>query len=659
MRNSEATSSRPKPARCSAVGSLEKSLKKALHVIFSEFSIPGDVPVFKGVDCLSLRKEWDEFAKNVRTGHLKKVREVMLTSTLKSVKRMFDAECHVCDKKAGAAAKEKWMVSSETHSVMPQPTWCHDPLWLMKRRVRELVCGWGRRLESSRHGDGGDSLVYTPDQQGCLETRRHQGGTLATAPDDCSLESNQVRVGVAKTKGKHRVVTMQSARVKRVLSPVHNALYDHLTSFGWCVRGDVQKEDFLAVLADRREKESLISGDYASATDNLYTEAVLSVVEVLAEETALTEEERTVLVESFTDVYWESLSGRRHSIVRGSMMGNLVSFPLLCLVNKACFDITCDIYHGSGERRVGRFNGDDCAFAGDRGFFQLWREVTGTYGLVVNEEKTGFGSRWVELNSQPFHVKRKSLVPKPVISFLRCGREESEDLLAEVLRGIRSFKRSTRAWILNVAMRHEISLREIQVSNIPRKTLDFLLQKSWFRRALQLGPAPTKTTGVERKVEMIVANPPREEIYEFVTRKSRQLQRECVDRWLGVVLCPGPGVFKRTIDRRAFYKRTEHQKTIPPAYHLHKSERRWQFVWPLELFRWLEDRAPHLILDDEACKSDWITDHPFLQSSCRLSKGRETKWYEKFKNRCFVPAPLPDSINVRYAWGVCRQSMSY
>lgn len=464
-----------------------------------------------------------------------------------------------------------------------------------------------------------------------------EGGTLGTHPSECDEDDSVVRVGVAKTKGKFRVVTMQSARVKRVLSPVHSALYDHISSFGWCVRGDVQKGDFESVFNDVREGEEIISGDYEAATNNIYLDAVNAIVEVLGEDPDLTEEERKVLIGSFTNLRWKSVAGKLHPIRRGSMMGNLVSFPLLCLLNKACFDIASDIQRGSGERRVGRFNGDDCLFAGNREFYQLWETVTGTYGLVVNRVKTGIDLNWADLNSQPY-LRGRGLIPRPCLSFLRPFRKEPDGLLREVYMGIRSLKKSTQAWVFNVAMRHEISLREINVSDLPRRTVSYLLTKSWFRRALEIGPAPIICSGVERKVPVVVANPPRSEVYRFVTDTANRLQAENVAFWLGKKVCPA----RRIIDRRAFYLRTSSIPTKNSPWYKEKGAPKWQFVWPQELYSFMSLKFPHLLLSDEECHDEWIDDHPFLKTVTNIVNTTRRSQYQF----SFSPPPLFDSIPV-------------
>ncbi|QDB75003.1 MAG: RNA-dependent RNA polymerase [Epicoccum nigrum ourmia-like virus 1] len=651
------TGGTPKVARCTAAGSLIKALNKATHIIFAEFRLQGDMPQFQGVSCLAVREEWDEFAVEAEDRLVKgKVQKrKKLESLIKSVKRFFDFPCKPCDEIAVEAARSKWRAQVAAPCTMPDTDWCFDPISLLKRRVRELVDGWGERLAKAR--DAGLTWEremderrgwsgYVPDQQGCLETERLFGGTLGTAPEDYCPLDNLVRGGVAKTKGKFRVVTMQSARVKETLRPVHNALYDHISSFGWCVRGDVSREDFDVVFADRRPGEEIISGDYEQATNLIYLEAVDAIVSVLAEDDRLTSEERKVMVGSFTDLKWVSESGATYPINRGSMMGNLISFPLLCLLNKACFDIASDICRGSGANRRGRFNGDDCLFAGNRQFYHCWRMVTGTFGLRVNEKKTGVSSDWAELNSQPCLRTKKGLNPRPVISFLRPFRKEPDGLVDEVYQGIRTLKKAVRAWVWNVAMRHEISMREINVSNLPSKTLQYLLSKKWFRRALDLGPAPVNSYGTERKVPMVVANPPRAAFYDAVTAAADKIQRETVNKWKGVRLHEGPygAPARKEVDRRAFWKRDREVPSRESVWYKGKGERKWQFCWPAKLYEMFSENYPDELLSDAECMEDWIEDHPFLTTKCALVNLRPKPKYARLN---FAPK-YTDKYNVPY-----------
>jgi len=504
-------------------------------------------------------------------------------------------------------------------------------------------------------------MGYVADQQGCLEVPKSEGGTLAA--DDRSGEVNVVRVGAAKTKGKWRVVTMQSAYVKRVLRPAHEALYDHLSSFGWIVRGEVTSSHFKDAVRALEEGEDIISGDYESATDNIYLPIVQMIVDEVARaaEGDLTEEERRVLIGSFTDLKWRSKSGKLHRILRGSMMGNLMSFPVLCILNKACFDLTSDYFHDpcEGRERFGRFNGDDCLFTGNKEFFSKWREVTSWFGLVVNVSKTGTSRRYGELNSNCFDYYQNRIIAKPTLGFLRKTSEPGE-ILTSVLDGIRSFRPEVQQRIVHVVMRYEISVKGIQCNSIPayigvnrEPWLKNLLRKKWFRRALEVGPVPIidqkttrynkkekkfeKLSTAEKRIVPVRQGPlPRERDYELVEELTAQLSEMNQEFWKGRRVRP----FEYKISRKHCYDR--YNKKIELREGTWRFERgKHVWLWPAELLEFWEFncsfRPPHrpgstLISRECRRESSEPLYHPFIS------------WKQ---DMVFKPTPLdPSSFSI-------------
>jgi hypothetical protein len=560
-----------------------------------------------------MRGEWKEWTAAVKDRFAnKKKRERVrrpkrLHWALKSCDRLFDPVCKVCDKKLSGKARDEWMrfVSTQVSHEVDRPTfWSANPIQSLKARVRELVgTEWGECLARERK-------VYVPDQQGCLEIEKSGGGTLGCHPSEFSrLGPGVVRVGVAKTKGKHRVVTMQSANVKEQLTPVHTALYDHLTSFGWCVRGDVTSSDFETVAKDRRFGEWYISGDYENATNNIYTEVVGAIVDVLCESKHLTAAEVEILRGSFTDLHWLSRSGNLWPIRRGSMMGNLVSFPVLCLLNKACYDL-CRDYEarwGDGERdRKVRINGDDIMFCGTQRFYELWVSVTSHFGLVVNEEKTGLDRRFFELNSRSYDCVQHRFVGKPVLSFL-SERGASCDLLSEVVKGMASFSKDILMYVLNDLLRYEISVRPISLDTIPTWLWRSLIKRKWFRVSLQLGPLPVRTKGVVRDIPVIVGPPCRARFYPLIDRMSRDVTEDFVSEFRGVKVRPA----ETTLDRREALARRDLAKGNFPRF-VARGERTWAFAWPAKLYKFVRDLDFDIFLSPDEQLDEWLDDHPFI-----------------------------------------------
>jgi len=307
------------------------------------------------------------------------------------------------------------------------------------------------------------------------------------------------------------------------------------------------------------------------------------------------------------------------------MMGNLVSFPLLCLLNKACFDIACDVFQGPGEHRVGIFNGDDCAFCGSREFFSFWEEVTSTFGLAVNREKSGFSAAWIELNSRSFSVPRMKLVSKPVLSFLRPDRYSPDELLPQVISGVSGMSVSTQLWVVNSLMRYEISLRDVSPASIPTHWARRLLKKAWYRAALQRGPATVKECGEKREFPVTVGQPPREAAYRAVSWLSTKMQQTHLSMVRGKKVLP--------YERRLVRLGSRAEIPCEPLVYKYRVQFRWTFVWPTELLSWVECFLPELLipLSDSVHRLE-MPDHPFLALSQSYVRGRRTRVYHLYSS---------------------------
>jgi len=440
---------------------------------------------------------------------------------------------------------------------------------------------------------------------------------------------------------------MQGARVKRVLTPVHDVLYQYLSRSKWLVKGELSKSHILPIVADIREGESFVSGDYKSATDNIHLPAVLAIVDVLCEAVHLTQDEKDILRASFTDLKRVSLSGKTHDILQGSMMGNLCSFPLLCLLNKACHDIFRDFRNGrrrgKSDRKV-RCNGDDILFAGDSTDYALWREVTGHYGLIVNEEKTGFSRRWLELNSRSYDTRKNRFVGKPVLSFLRRTNLPG-NLLSEVVKGCATLSHRVFWYVVNVVMRQEISHREISL-DIPNWVLTGLLKKLWFRKALQRGPLPCKQTGEDRCYPTTIGPVPDPAFYPHIERAEEVSRRFFVKKWRGVAAAPLERVIRRDLLRR-HHAAFESVPFKDPYILVQETE--WAFLWPSEVLSFVRESHPEVLIPSD--KDEWWDDHPRL-----ITKRRFTS---RPRHRIAVGPPqcLLASVNIggviNYPNGLC------
>jgi len=137
-----------------------------------------------------------------------------------------------------------------------------------------------------------------------------------------------VRFQVVIADGKARGITV-THKEHQFLKPLHTVLYDFLSRKNWMLRGDATAKKLAEFVDVAGEK--IVSGDYESATDGLSLEVSEAILDTLLSTATHTPEsiKRWALMSlrnviSYPgDVVVEQM--------RGQLMGNLLSFPLLCI----------------------------------------------------------------------------------------------------------------------------------------------------------------------------------------------------------------------------------------------------------------------------------------------------------------------------------------
>jgi len=391
---------------------------------------------------------------------------------------------------------------------------------------------------------------------------------------------------------------MQSAYVKDTLGPVHDALYDCITARKWCLRGEYTVKDARELAADWRNGEEFYSADFSSATDRFHLRMVAAVARLVAESPDLTDEEREAILGSFPeDRYLVQMTSCAHSetveIVRGQMMGNKLSFPLLCLVNRGMFLISNRIWANAmgikGRKRCVKINGDDIAFPSDPVFSRIWEGVVTHFGMRLNRSKTMISSRYIELNSRVFDTKRDRFLCKPVLTAFRRTLTPG-CVVTSLLEGLNGCKASV-VWNGLLAVRNLIRRSGVCVSTIPRPWFRRLVKCAWFREALRVIPE-IKTRGVDRSVPQIVASvAPAEGEWRLYSLLVDTLTRATVDFWAGINV---PAYRETLAKPRALVvddcgcvsvgpntvKGGPSLSTCVRGVRYRQSKKFWQWVWP-------------------------------------------------------------------------------
>lgn len=316
----------------------------------------------------------------------------------------------------------------------------------------------------SNIGKGWNSMLgpFIPNGSATLTSKVKEGGNWAV--EDFS---EYCRATLVFSSGKPRVVTCYSSHNTRVLTPLHNSLYQMLGRKGWLLIGDPTPEKVAGLNGDG----SFLSFDYMGATDNIKSAYTKAAVEILIDQAeGLTADEiRCMRVLGDLQVVEGSADDVRmnlhklndcdilRNLQRGQPMGSALSFPLLCLINKTVVDMSLtdlllsrviDFKEWTQHRCL--INGDDLLVKEPKRRSNLKDAIIrngSAVGLIVNEEKSGVSEDHAEINSTSFTSRGTVKQVKTNASSLYMSAE-TEDVLGfalESCRSLKSFVRVARA----------------------------------------------------------------------------------------------------------------------------------------------------------------------------------------------------------------------
>jgi hypothetical protein len=289
----------------------------------------------------------------------------------------------------------------------PKPDFCS---FAAKELQRMFPLGWDSRYVQycSR---------TLPSAGACTERSRKHGGARERITQKMSRESfvnacltgqgieikSERHVKLIEDNGKVRIVTIACA-AQHILGPLHHLLYDHISRRKWLLKGEATANSFSEF--DRVRGEVFVSGDYEAATDNFNTHHSEFILECILRSSNIPEPIQRLALGSLrgTLLY----KGVSHPQVAGQLMGNLLSFPLLCITNYLAFKYAI-------PRTVPlRINGDDIVFRATPSEAEHWMQVVAEAGLTLSRGKTIVHARFFSLNSTFFQARtgrKPSLVP--------------------------------------------------------------------------------------------------------------------------------------------------------------------------------------------------------------------------------------------------------
>ncbi|QKI79921.1 RNA-dependent RNA polymerase [Erysiphe necator associated ourmia-like virus 91] len=324
-----------------------------------------------------------------------------------------------------------------------------DHLGRFRRALRQNIeKGWDRQR-----------APFIPNGNATRRYRRREGGNwnVEEFSDACRYE-------LVFSSGKPRVVTLYSAENTRRLAPLHYSLYDMLKRRGWLLVGEPTDQHVSSLTG-----AAFLSFDYSSATDNIKREYVKAAVEVLEEQADHLCDEEIAALRVLSNLI---IDGRE--TCTGQPMGSVMSFPLLCVINKTVVDMALSAMLDRKEISFKEWsshpllvNGDDLLTREVRATTNLRGEVVkqgSEVGLVVNQEKTMVSERDGEINSTYFQDCHKLRKFNASSLWMDAGVEDVLGFAAQATPDGRTFRKVVRRNLRTLAKQQDKHLTEIPLS---------------------------------------------------------------------------------------------------------------------------------------------------------------------------------------------------
>lgn len=217
---------------------------------------------------------------------------------------------------------------------------------------------------------------------------------------------------------KVRVISKGPPLTYFCLKPIQKFMWkimkDHPTFqlIGKPVTEDILLRVLGGVVKDHR---AYLSGDYKAATDNLRWELTETVWEEFCQVCSIPVVLKELGLRALTQHIFVDKAGIHVPQKAGQLMGSIISFPILCLVNAAvcrwALLLTDYSQEGGPWKQVPLkslpllINGDDCAMLISRKGRDLWERIAAMAGLETSIGKTYFSDKFVNINSTNFTVE--------------------------------------------------------------------------------------------------------------------------------------------------------------------------------------------------------------------------------------------------------------
>jgi hypothetical protein len=219
-----------------------------------------------------------------------------------------------------------------------------------------------------------------------------------------------VPLGLAEAL-KVRVITKGPAFTYTALKPLQRKMWSILSSLKTF---ELTGTPVTPLIVNRRmgklrDDEDFISADYKNATNDMMSWASETVVQAISDELALPQEERELFIRAMTQHVIENPETKeRKPQKHGQLMGSVVSFIVLCVVNATICRMAIEASRG----QIGRLtldacrmliNGDDAVFRSNAVGYRNWEILAAFVGMKPSIGKVYRSKHFLNINSTTYN----------------------------------------------------------------------------------------------------------------------------------------------------------------------------------------------------------------------------------------------------------------
>jgi len=219
---------------------------------------------------------------------------------------------------------------------------------------------------------------------------------------------------------KVRVITKGPPLLYTALKPIQKFLWNRLRKYH-CFRliGQKVSDGYVNSAVGLCENDEVyLSVDYTDATNELYSFCSDAVIRALYNIGVVDENLYELMLSAMTRHLIDSGSEVKPQ-TRGQLMGSIISFPILCIINAA-------ILRFAHEKSLGRsfnldqvpmaINGDDAILRSKPQIHDYWQLAASRCGLSPSVGKVYISSKFLNINSRSFVLKDRFLTLIPYVN---------------------------------------------------------------------------------------------------------------------------------------------------------------------------------------------------------------------------------------------------